>query len=100
MQADTVNGRDLDRAANLSDQAAKMFVELGVRGKDVLRFAIENFAGSGQLDLAAAADAFEQTAFEFFFERAYLLADRRLCDKVAFSRQRETLQIDQIAKNL
>ena len=48
--------------------------------------------------VTAAADALEQTAVKFVFERPYLLADGRLSDEIAFGRERKALEVDKIAK--
>src|SRR5262249_30530402 len=90
---------DLHRTADLSDHASETFLQLVVGVKHVLRFAIKDLARRGQFYFAASANALQQAPFELVFQRAYLLADSGLCNKISLGRQRKTLKVDQVAKN-
>src|SRR5688572_27034268 len=99
MEADTVDRRDLYSAADLSDKSAEAFVKLVIRSENGLCFPIKHLARRGKLHFTAASNTFEKPAFEFFFECAYLLADRGLGYKVSLGSERETLKVDEIAEN-
>src|SRR6185369_6779131 len=99
MESDAVNRRNLDGAADLSDDPAQAFLQLFVRIQHVFRLTVKNLACGGQFHVSASANALEKSAFEFFLKRSYLLTNSRLCNKVSLGRQRKALQIDQITKN-
>ena len=71
---------------------------MGVTLEDLFGLGVKDLSGGGQFDVAAAADALEQAAVKFIFERPYLLADGRLSDEIAFGRERKALEVDKIAK--
>src|SRR4051794_14217994 len=99
MQPDAVNGRDLYRAADLTYDAAEVFLKLVVCSKDRFCFAVKDLTSGRELHIAPAADPLKHSAFELFLERSYLLAYRRLGNEVALGGHREAFKLHQVAKN-
>ena len=100
VQANAVDGGDFHRSAYLPNEAPQALLQLVVGVENVLCLAVEHLAGGRQFHLAAAAHTLQQPALELVLERPYLLADRRLGDKVALGRERKTFEVDKIAKYL
>ena len=99
VQSDAVDGRHAHRPAHRPRQLAHVLFELRVGAQDLSASLEEGIARGREVQVAPPTDALKEAALEPLFERAHLLADRRLCDEVAFRRLREALRLDQIAED-
>src|SRR4029079_3656547 len=52
MKADTINGRDLNGASDLADEATQVFFKLCISGKNISRLTIKNLTGRSETYLA------------------------------------------------
>ena len=97
VQADAVNGGDADGAGDDVLDLLQLAVQGVVGGDDLLAVIVEHLAFPGEAELLLAA--LDQQRFEEAFERADLLAHRRLGDFVDLRGLGETLGFGQVAKD-
>ncbi len=97
VQADGINRGDPDRAGNDVLQLLNLAVERFISLNDLLAVIVKHLAFTCEAEFLFAA--FNQQRFERAFQRADLLADRRLGDAVDLGGLGETFGFGQVAKN-
>ena len=97
MEADGVDRRDADRAADDLLHLLQLAQEFLVLVQDFLRRLVHPQALARELELLLAA--IDQQRLEMPLHRTRLLTDGGLCDAVQLGRFREALGLDQVGEN-
>ena len=98
VEADRVNGRDADRAADDLLHLLQLGEEFVISMQNLLRGIINPLTLAGQLELLLAA--IDQQGLEVALHRPGLLTHRRLGDAIEFGRLGETFRFNQIGEDL